>query len=213
MSIIVLIWTTLPLVGRSLNETNKQYITLFLAVLTISIELFDDGFRYINDNWNYINNLPLHLCSFATLLSSYALYTRSQSAFELTLYWGIGGAFQAIITPEFSKLISPYYFYISQMSHAMIVLNVLWMLLVLKMKVSENALKRAIPFTIGLMVIVGIINYLIGSNYFFLQEKPDVANPMLIGEWPIYIGFLILFGSIIIWIIDMGVKRVQAYID
>ena len=34
------------------------------------------------------------------------------------------------------------------------------------------------------------INHFLESNYFFLSYKPDVDNPFLIGEWPIYIVFL-----------------------
>jgi uncharacterized membrane protein YwaF len=37
------------------------------------------------------------------------------------------------------------------------------------------------------MIIVGTTNYLIGSNYMFLCERPLVDNPLIIGKWPWYI--------------------------
>ena len=34
---------------------------------------------------------------------------------------------------------------------------------------------------------VGFINWLIGSNYMYLCTKPGVESPFLIGEWPWYL--------------------------
>ncbi len=199
-------------VGRKLNVWQVQFIATFMAALTISVELFDDVYRYIDGHWLLVKDLPLHLCGFSTFLSAYALYTRNQMAFEFSFFWGMGGALQAIITPEFSRFYSPYYFYISQISHAIIIINVLWMLCIFKLKIGKYALHRTILLSLFLMIVIGVINFLLGSNYFFVCEKPNVPNPFLIGEWPVYIFFLILFGSVIMWMLDVGVKRVQKFI-
>ena len=199
-------------VGRKLNAWQVQFFATLMAVLTISVELFDDIYRYIDGYWFLVKDLPLHLCGFSTFLSAYALYTRNQMAFEFSFFWGIGGALQAIITPDFSQFYSPYYFYISQISHAIIIINVLWMLYVFKLKIGEYALQRTILLSLFLMIMVGAINFPLGSNYFFVCEKPNVHNPLIIGEWPVYVFFLIFFGSSIMWILDVGVKRVQKFI-
>ena len=31
------------------------------------------------------------------------------------------------------------------------------------------------------------INFLIGSNYMYVNEPPQVDNPLVIGDWPYYI--------------------------
>ena len=59
-------------------------------------------------------------------------------------------------------------------------------------------------FVTGIMlnifaIPIGLINFLIwdGANYMYLCEKPPVSNPMLIGEWPMYIFSLEIIGLMI----------------
>ena len=199
-------------VGSRLNSWQVQFFATLMVMLTISVELFDDVYRFMDGHWLLVKDLPLHLCGFSTFLSAYALYTRSQMAFEFSFFWGMGGALQAIITPEFARFYSPYYFYISQISHAIIIINVLWMLCIFKLKIGRYALHRTILLSLILMAIISVINFILGSNYFFVCEKPDVPNPLIIGEWPVYVFFLIIFGSVIMWLLDVAVKQVQKFI-
>jgi hypothetical integral membrane protein (TIGR02206 family) len=212
MLIILAAWVIIPFWGSKLNQWQIQFIATILAVLTISVELFDDVYRFQDGHWLLIRDLPLHMCGFSTFLSAYALYTRSQMSFEFAFFWGIGGALQAILTPDMTRFYSPYYFYISQISHAIIILNVLWMLTVFKLKIGKYAIHRTVLLTLVLMIFVGTFNFITSSNYFFLCEKPGGASPFLIGEWPIYIIFLILFGIAIMWMLDVLVKRIQRFI-
>ena len=137
MFIILFLWIIIPYFGLGLNKWKVELVSIFLAFLTISIELFDDIFRFYDNHWFIVRDLPLHLCGFSTILSAYALYTRNQLCFEFAFFRGVGGALQAILTPDMSRFYSPYYFYISQISHGIIILNVLWMLIVLKMKIGN----------------------------------------------------------------------------
>jgi len=128
--------------------------------------------------------------------------------FEYAFFWGFGGAMQAILTLDMTRFYSPYYFYISQISHGIIILNVLWMLIVFKLKIGKFSIHRTVLLTLVLMVIVGIFIFFTSSNYFFLCEKPGGPSPFLIGTWSIYIVFLIIFGIAIMWILDVLVKRI-----
>lgn len=212
MFIILGIWVVIPFLGATLNRWQIQFVATLLAVLTVSVEFFDDLYRFQDGHWLLIRDLPLHMCGFSTFLSAYALYTRNQMSFEFAFFWGIGGALQAIITPDMSRLYSPYYFYISQISHTIIIINVLWMLTVFKLKIGKYAIHRTILLTLVLMIFVGIFNLITSSNYFFLCEKPGGPSPFLVGEWPVYIIFLIFFGIAIMWILDVLVKRIQRFI-
>jgi len=212
MLIILAVWVIIPFWGSKLNQWQIHFVATLLAVLTISVELFDDVYRFQDGHWLLIRDLPLHMCGFATFLSAYALYTRSQMSFEFVFFWGICGALQAILTPDMSRFYSPYYFYISQISHAIIIINVLWMLTIFKLKIGKYAIHRTVLLTLVLMIFVGIFNIITSSNYFFLCEKPGGPSPFLVGEWPVYIIFLIFFGIAIMWVLDILVKRIQRFI-
>ena len=55
------------------------------------------------------------------------------------------------------------------------------------MPVEKRILTYRNLFTNTLIIIVGMINYLLESNYMFLCSRPDVNNPLLIGGWPYYL--------------------------
>ena len=46
-------------------------------------------------------------------------------------------------------------------------------------------------------------NVLLGSNYMYLNERPIVDNPFLIGEWPWYILGFEVAGALHILIMDL----------
>jgi uncharacterized membrane protein YwaF len=52
-----------------------------------------------------------------------------------------------------------------------------------------------------------IINYLVGSNYLFLSEKPIVKNPLLIGDWPYYIIVLEFVAVLHFWVLYLPFAR------
>ena len=59
-----------------------------------------------------------------------------------------------------------------------------------KIKFDKQGVLQAFIFTNILVLMVGMINCLLGSNYMFLCAPPDVNNPFLIGEWPYYLLIL-----------------------
>ena len=56
-------------------------------------------------------------------------------------------------------------------------------------------------YTQILAISATLINYLVGSNYMYLSKKPDVDNPLLMGDWPYYILVLELVAIIHFWIL------------
>jgi uncharacterized membrane protein YwaF len=42
-------------------------------------------------------------------------------------------------------------------------------------------------YTQLLAIGVGVVNYLVDANYMYLNKRPEVDNPFLIGDWPYYI--------------------------
>ena len=38
-----------------------------------------------------------------------------------------------------------------------------------------------------LMAIIMPINFLLDSNYMYVNAAPEVSNPLVIGEWPYYL--------------------------
>ena len=110
------------------------------------------------------------------------------------VYFGeLGGALQAILTPDVTSFHSPWHAFSSQFSHGLIILSVSWMIIVERKRYLKGSLLRAIIITNIMMLFAGILNYLMDSNYFYLCVKQNMVSPFLMGEWPYYILSMEIF--------------------
>ena len=187
------IWFLVLFTGKViLNLEQRRIFVLLLIFITISQELIDDILRWNVGIWDVAEDLPLHMCGISFFTSTYALYSKNQTAFELSYFWGLAGAFQAIITPDFTRFVMDVSLFWNFLSHGLIILNVLWMIVIDNMRCRVGSYLNAVIITNGILFIISIVNSILGGNYWFICEKPGGESPFIMGEWPLYIiGFQI----------------------
>lgn len=172
-----------------------RYTLLTLLILSeISLELW-----YVQQGiWNPARHLPLELCSITLLLSIIMLITRSRALYSILFFAGIVGALLAILTPNLGYGFPHFRFIQFFMAHYAIILAALYMTWI----ESYRPQWRSIGYTmLALNVIalaVGLINYLIGSNYMFLMRKPSTPSVLdWFGPHPTYLIVEELFALLI----------------
>ena len=187
------IWFLVLFTGKViLNLELRRIFVLLLIFITISQELIDDILRWNVGIWDVAEDLPLHMCGISFFTSTYALYSKNQTAFELSYFWGLAGAFQAIITPDPTRFVMDVSLFWNFLSHGLIILNVLWMIVIDNMRCRVGSYLNAVIITNGILFIISIVNSILGGNYWFICEKPGGESPFIMGEWPLYIiGFQI----------------------
>ena len=187
------IWFLVLFTGKViLNLEQRRIFVLLLIFITISQELIDDILRWNVGIWDVAEDLPLHMCGISFFTSTYALYSKNQTAFELSYFWGLAGAFQAIITPDPTRFVMDVSLFWNFLSHGLIILNVLWMIVIDNMRCRVGSYLNAVIITNGILFIISIVNSILGGNYWFICEKPGGESPFIMGEWPLYIiGFQI----------------------
>ena len=187
------IWFLVLFTGKViLNLEQRRIFVLLLIFITISQELIDDILRWNVGIWDVAEDLPLHMCGISFFTSTYALYSKNQTAFELSYFWGLAGAFQAIITPDPTRFVMDVSLFWNFLSHGLIILNVLWMIVIDNMRCRVGSYLNAVIMTNGILFIISIVNSILGGNYWFICEKPGGESPFIMGEWPLYIiGFQI----------------------
>ena len=109
---------------------------------------------------------------------------------EWCLFVAIPSGVHAILTPEMTKGVSDWMYFDFYFLHSGLILVPLYLTILLGMKVRKGSWWRTILRLQIPIAIIFPINFLLESNYFFIRYKPDLNNPFLIGEWPIYILFL-----------------------
>jgi hypothetical integral membrane protein (TIGR02206 family) len=152
--------------------------------------------------------LPLHLCDVAAVTGFFALVFANRLAAELTYFWGLAGTFQALLTPSTCfDYPSPAFFTFFQL-HSGVVIAALYLPIGLGWRPARGAVLRAWFWGLGYMVVAGVVNLGIGSNYGFLREKAEASLMDFIGPWPAYIGVMAVLALVFFAILTLPFRLV-----
>ena len=138
-------------------------------------------------NFNIQEDLPLHLCSFLALIIPVLSVTKKFVYYEIFLFLILAGTLQSLITPdEHNYLNFPFFRY--WFVHAGLVVFMFFATFIYKMRPTLRSVGKSFLGMQAYMLFMFILNYFLGSNYFFTNRKPDVATALdLFGDWPQYI--------------------------
>lgn len=202
--------------GKYLSPKKEKQFSIFLGVLLILRELVREIYLYSIDSWFISDSLPLHLCGIAAVTAGTILINRNQFWLEFILILGIPGAVHSFLTPELTHGNDAYLLFEYYFSHSGIILAGLYLVFVHGMSPRIGSWKNAFWVAQGLLVFIGLMNFILKSNYMYLSKKPLVSNPLIIGDWPFYIlGFEIagiihicLFYRFFIWVINRSAVQI-----
>lgn len=186
--------------GKNWDETTRRRVRWVLAGTIVFAELAWQGWSITYGKWSLQTNLPLHLCSVFVWLSAYMLTRRSYPVYELAYFLGIGGALQALLTPDAGIYGLPHFRAIQTLvGHGAIFLAPIYMTAVEGFRPTPGSFKRVILWTNIYMVFVFGVNMLLGSNYLFIAHKPEFPSLIdLLAPWPWYILQLEVIGLAIV---------------
>lgn len=187
-SICVAVSFFILMLSKRLGEKSNQYLRTVLSITIFASVLLVHPYLLYKGEWTAQNWLPLHMCELSEIFTAIVLLWPNQILFEIVCYWGIAGGFHSILTPELLSdgsdkwLLFNYYF-----EHTIIVLVPVILMTSCNMRLTRYSWLRTFAFTNLCIPVIGTINWLLGSNYMYLAERPVANNPFLIGNWPWYI--------------------------
>ena len=187
VTLIIIILVRLPLHWKNLKRRNYD---LFIAAVLLINTVAENWYNYATGYWTLQQNLPIHLCSITNILCIVLLLNYKQWIAELVYYWGLAGGIQSLLTPEFTIGMEGYNFYSYFISHGGLIMVVAYIIVHYEFTPRPKSWLWTLGYLQILVIVVGIINYFIHSNYMYLLQKPEVENPFVIGEWPYYIFIL-----------------------
>ena len=169
----IALWILIPLSMRNRGEKAQAVFRISLA----GFMLFAESTWYI---WYGLQHgldvkisLPLQLCSFALYSSILLLFTGKQVFFELSYFLGLGGALQALITPNLEyHFLHVRWFHFTAI-HFTLILVPLYFIIVQKYRITYKSLFRVMGISTGLMAFVMIMNQILGANYMFINGQPE----------------------------------------
>jgi hypothetical integral membrane protein (TIGR02206 family) len=193
-----LIWLSLGVLGigmsvyygrRQPTPSNKYrlglYISLFPAIFWALTVIYMCLFEPAVD-LNLV--LPFHVCYMLNLLLPLFFLKRSDTLFQIFYFVVMAGCIQALFTPDlqtdFPNFINFRYFIV----HIGLVQSILYAVLVLGHRPTWGGFGLSYICSIFYLCFCFGVNYILGTNFMFLNRKPPSPNILdLFGPWPYYV--------------------------
>jgi hypothetical integral membrane protein (TIGR02206 family) len=192
LALILLVNVALLAIGPRYPAAWRLPTRIVLAVVLLGQEVMMHIWRISAGIWNPQENLPLHLCSLAVWLGGAMLLTKNTYIYEFMYLLGLPGALQALITPDAKEYGFPHFrFFQALLSHGVIVTAAVYMTTAESFRPVPMSILRILIFGHLYMLIVFVINRALGSNYMYVNRKPDTASIIdLMPPWPRYLLYI-----------------------
>jgi hypothetical integral membrane protein (TIGR02206 family) len=181
---------------KNAGESTKHTIRWTLAIILWANEIAWHAWNFAVGKWTLQTMLPLQLCSIMVWVGALMLVTKDYRIYEFCYFIGIGGAIQALATPDLGIYGFPHFRYFQTfISHGLIVASAIYMTVVEGFRPTWKSMLRVVLWTNVYMVIIFFLNSAIGSDYLMVNGKPATPSLLdLLPPWPYYIIFMELIG-------------------
>ena len=193
------------------DEKRRKY-ALILSGVMIFFQLAKPFIKLYLGKFDPSEDLPLHLCNLMPIAMFIAYYLQNRFIWAMFLFWVIAGSSQSLFTPTIKEVLPHYEALRYWIVHAGIVLLVFYGSIVYQWKLHwKDVLWSDLAMHIAAAIIYPI-NVALGSNYFYLNGKPDGETfYSLLPEWPWYILhlewiMLLLFGGV--YLVFKGIEKI-----
>lgn len=129
---------------------------------------------------NPVDHLPITVCGWVAVFSSYMLIGRSQTLFDISYFWALCGSIFALITPTVITYTGPtrFRYYQFWAEHLLGYVAIFYMIFVHNMRPTVKSFIKAYVAMIALAGIAYWANQLIGpgANYLFMAKPEDTPS-------------------------------------
>lgn len=185
--------------GRRQDEAGRRRTKAVVIAALWGQELAYHAWKARHGQWNVREMLPLHLCSVLVWAGGTNFLRPTQLGDDLTWYWGLTGAPQALLTPDLADFGDRHFrFHQFFISHGFLLTVPLWQVFVEGRRPTPAGGVRAFAMLLAQAGLAHVVNRRIGSNYLFVTRKPDTASILdKLPPWPGYIPYLVAMAGVL----------------
>ena len=177
---LLILWTKKQQKNTQIKVGNIVAFSISLSVI------FGTFLKVYRGDFNYQEDLPLHLCSFLALIIPILSTTRKFLYYEIFYFLVLGGTLQSLITPDEKNYLN-FQFFRYWLVHAGLVFFMMYATFIYNMRPTLKSVWKSFIAMQVYMVLMFVLNYFLGSNYFFTNKKPDAKTLLdVFGDWPQY---------------------------
>ena len=181
---------------RKTAEATRRAVRWSMVVLICLCEGSWELWNAYWGHWSIQTMLPLHLCNMMMLLACFMLIFKNYRIYEFVYPLGISAAISALLTPNAGIYGFPHFWIIETLiAHGLLLTSAVYMTTVEGFRPTLRSLGRVAVGANVYLVLIGVINQIIGSNYLYLTHKPDTPSLLsLLPPWPWYILWAEIIG-------------------
>ncbi len=196
--VLTMVAAALVVLGRRYRGTptelplSRVFAVVFAAFL-VPVEVY----WLLPGQSGIAHSLPLQLCDLAAMATVWALWSHSPTAFALTYFWGLTLTSQAFLSPELNGPDFPSLQFLSFFGmHSLVLWAAIYLTWGVGLRPDWRSYRIALQVTIGWMAVMFVFNHLAGTNYGFLNAKPQAASLLdVLGPWPWYLLSGLVLGA------------------
>lgn len=174
--------------SEKLNKAKQDIVFKALGLLVSLTIIIFHCYKISLGHYSVKTDLPLYLCSLMALLIPIFTHYRKYWIYEILVFWVIAGTSQGVITPDIPEGFPSFDYFRYWVVHLGLLIIIFYATFVFKMKPKLKSVFKSFFALQGYVVIMVFINYILNSNYFYLNKKPEVTTLLdYFGDWPIYI--------------------------
>lgn len=198
-------------IGRRQDEEDAHLFSRAMALVILGVFTVAMGYKFANPDID--TAMPLQLCDVAELAAAYALWTRKRWAFSLAFFWGLVLSTQALLTPDVGGPDFPAHGFLTFMAlHLLVVWTPIYLAWGRGMRPTWPTYRFTVKATLVWAAFTFTVNVLAGTNYGYLNRKPESASLMdVLGPWPVYpIVEILVVGAVwalMTWASQRGRRR------
>jgi hypothetical integral membrane protein (TIGR02206 family) len=176
--LFIILLTVLVPVGLGVAVRRTQSRTSDRAVaICLSLVLAANYLGYASYLWSHHvllwqQALPFQLCDWAMVTVIIALLTERRAWIEVSYFWGIGGTFQAILTPNLQVAFPDIRFISFFVGHCGIVVGVIYLLIARRFRPTLGSVWRTLAWSELYLFATLLVDRATNVNYGFLLHKP-----------------------------------------
>lgn len=129
---------------------------------------------------NPVDHLPITVCGWVAIFASYMVIGKSQTLFDISYFWALGGSIFALITPTVITYTGPtrFRYYQFWAEHLVSYIAIFYMIFVHHMRPNKKSFLKAYIGIVFLAAIAFVANRIIGpgANYLFMASPEDTPS-------------------------------------
>ena len=164
---------------REYKHEDKIRLTLGFILIITEMSYFWRLVGVENLNANPVDHLPITICGWAIIFSSFMVVSKSQSLFDIVYFWVFAGSTFGLLTPTVITYTGPtrFRYYQFWLEHISGFIVIFYMIFVHNFRPNWKSMLKSYILLIVLAIVAIIANNILpGANYLYVARPEDTAS-------------------------------------